>query len=49
MAKQIVAERIKQLRLSAGLTQKAAAELLPTSERQWQQYEYGHALRPMKS
>lgn len=41
MAKEIVADRIKQLRLSAGLSQKAAAELLPTSERQWQQYEYG--------
>lgn len=41
MAKQIVADRIKQLRLSAGLTQKAAAELLSTSESHWQMYERG--------
>ena len=41
MPKTIVAERIKQLRVAAGLSQKSAAEAVGMSEQMWQQYEYG--------
>ena len=41
MAKQIVADRIRQLRVSAGLSQKAAAEQIACSESHWQMYERG--------
>ena len=35
------AGRLKQLRLAAGLTQKAAAEALKMPEAMWQKYESG--------
>ena len=41
MAKTVVADKIKQLRLASGLSQKAAGEACSMSEQMWQQYEYG--------